>query len=181
MSSPVKSLLMARRLDYSAQFVSHTVPQVWAALQNTDHWEARLDELRVFSPNELTSLEVEKSKIDATFNHIIPRELMPELARAVLRKDMVITRREHFAYDGKTITGHSSASIPGGPGSLNARTSVAADGRGAVLRVTFEAQVNIPIVGGQLERVMLTHLLELLDKEWGATGTWLDANSRAVV
>lgn len=172
---------MARRLDYSARFVNHSVTQVWAALQSAEHWEARLDELRVYSPNELTSLEVKAKSVDLVFNHIIPRELMPELARAVLRKDMVITRVERYDFDGKSVSGHSSASIPGGPGSVTARTAITAEGRGSVLQTTLEAQVHIPLVGGQLEKVMLTHLLELQSTECGATATWLEANSRQVV
>lgn len=43
---------MARRLDYSARYPLHTTKELYAALSNRDYWEARMEEMRKYSPTK---------------------------------------------------------------------------------------------------------------------------------
>ncbi|MFC4605210.1 DUF2505 domain-containing protein [Rhodococcus kronopolitis] len=163
---------MARRIDYSARY-THSTEQVYAALTNRDYWEARIEELRKYSDNRVESLEIGDDGIDLVLHHIIPRDGLPDLAQTVMKKDMVITRREHYSPFGEPVTGTYQASIPAGPGSLTGTMSLFSTDTGCTLRTSSEAKVFIPFVGGKLEQVMLVNLVDLFRTEAEVTADWL--------
>lgn len=163
---------MARRMDYSARF-PHPAERVYAALRDPAHWEARMVEMRKYSQNHVESFEVTDSGIALVLHHILPRSELPEIARAVMKKDMVITRTESYgAFDG-SATGRYEASIPAGPGSLTGVMELFSDDDGCTLRTTSEAKVNLPFVGGKLEELMLQNLVDLFRTEAEITAGWL--------
>ncbi|SDD60332.1 DUF2505 domain-containing protein [Rhodococcus tukisamuensis] len=163
---------MARRIDYSARY-THSTEQVYAALTNRDYWEARIEELRKYSDNRVESLEIGDDGIDLVLHHIIPRDSLPDIAQTVMKKDMVITRKEHYSPFGEPVTGTYHASIPAGPGSLTGTMSLFSTDTGCTLRTSSEAKVFIPFVGGKLEQVMLVNLVDLFRTEAQVTADWL--------
>ncbi|MGB7385819.1 MAG: DUF2505 domain-containing protein, partial [Rhodococcus sp. (in: high G+C Gram-positive bacteria)] len=86
---------MARRMNYSARF-TYSTEQVYAALSSRDHWDARIEEMKKYSHNELISFEVGESGIDVVMHHIIPKTELPDIAQTVMKKDMIITRNVHI-------------------------------------------------------------------------------------
>ncbi|TQF68559.1 DUF2505 domain-containing protein [Rhodococcus spelaei] len=163
---------MARRIDYSARY-THPTEKVYAALTNRDYWEARMIELRKFSDNHVESFEVNDAGIDLVFHHIIPRNSLPDIAQTVMKKDMVITRKEHYSAFGEPVSGTYEASIPAGPGSLSGTMSLFTTDTGSTLRTSSEAKVFIPFVGGKLEQLMLVNLVDLFRTEAQVTADWL--------
>ena len=85
---------MARRIDYSARY-HFGADEVYAALSSRSYWEDVVEEMNKYSPNYIDSFHVDRSGVDITFHHVIPRDMLPDLARAILRKDMVITGGEN--------------------------------------------------------------------------------------
>ncbi len=171
-AEPVTSPFMARRIDYSARY-THSTEEVYSALSNRDYWEARMIELRKFSDNEVESFEVTEDGIDLVFNHLIPRSALPDAAQSVMKKDMVITRKERYSAFGETVTGTYEASIPAGPGSLKGTMSLFATDSGSTMRTSSEAKVFIPFIGGKLEQLMLVNVVDLLRTEARVTSDWL--------
>ncbi|MBF6131185.1 DUF2505 domain-containing protein [Nocardia brasiliensis] len=169
---------MARRLDYSARYPLHTTKELYAALSNRDYWDARMAEMLKYSPgNEVASLEGGDSGIDIVLHHILPREMLPEIAQAVMRKDMVITRKESWGpFGDEEIVGKYSASIPAGPGSLGGTIRLFPTDTGCTMRFSSEAKVFIPMVGPRLEQLMLVNLVDLFRAEAEFTVQWLDEN-----
>lgn len=165
---------MARRLDYSARYPLHTTKELYAALSTRDYWEARIEEMRKYSPNELVSLEVTAEGIDMVSHHILPRETLPEIAQTVIRKDMVITRKEHFGPFEAEVEGTYAAAMPAGPGSLGGTMRLFPTDTGCTLRISSEAKVFIPMVGPRLEQLMLVNLVDLFRAEAEVTQKWLD-------
>lgn len=163
---------MARRIDYSARY-THPAERVYAALSDRDYWEARMVELRKFSDNEVQTFTVGDDGIDLVFHHVIPRTALPDVAQTVMKKDMIITRKEHYGPFGETVTGTYEASIPAGPGSLSGTMSLFATDTGSTLRTSSEAKVFIPFVGAKLEQLMLVNLVDLLRTEARVTADWL--------
>ncbi|MFI6431415.1 DUF2505 domain-containing protein [Rhodococcus oryzae] len=163
---------MARRIDYSARY-THPAEKVYSALTNREYWEARMVELRKFSDNHVESFEVGDDGIDLVFHHIIPRDTLPDIAQTVMKKDMVITRKEHYSVFGDEVTGTYSASIPAGPGSLSGTMALFGTDTGSTLRTSSEAKVFIPFVGGKLEQLMLVNLVDLFRTEAQVTADWL--------
>ncbi|GAA4486861.1 DUF2505 domain-containing protein [Rhodococcus olei] len=168
---------MARRIDYSARY-THSTERVYAALSDRDYWEARMDELRKFSDNDVEHFEVTETGIDLVFHHVIPRSSLPDVAQTVMTKDMIITRREHYGAFGEPVTGTYEATIPAGPGSLTGTMSLFRTDTGSTLRTSSEAKVSIPFVGGKLEQMMLLNVVDLLRTEARVTADWLDRRQR---
>ncbi|MGV8873581.1 MAG: DUF2505 domain-containing protein [Rhodococcus sp. (in: high G+C Gram-positive bacteria)] len=167
---------MARRMNYSARF-THSTLQVYAALSSRDHWDARIEEMRKYSENELKSFEVSDAGIDIVMHHVIPRTELPDIAQTVMKKDMVITRNVHFDAYEEVTAGHYDASIPAGPGSLKGITSLFPTNGGSTLRTSSEAKVFLPFIGGKLEQLMLVNLIDLWRGEGEVTADWLEKNA----
>jgi len=163
---------MARRIDYSARF-EHPAERVYAALGDADYWEARMEEMRKYSENHVESLDVTADGIDLVLHHVLPRKDLPDIAQTVLKKDLVITRKERYTPFGEPVTGTYEASIPGGPGSLTGTMELFGTDTGCTLRTTSEAKVFIPFVGGKLEQLMLVNLVDLFRTEAEVTASWL--------
>ncbi|MFI9510689.1 DUF2505 domain-containing protein [Nocardia sp. NPDC052566] len=172
---------MARRLDYSARYPLHTTTEVYAALSNREYWDARMAEMDTYSPgNKVVHLDVSDAGIDIELNHTLPRELLPEIAQAVMRKDMVITHKQSFGpFDAEEVTGKFSASIPAGPGSLGGTMRLFPTETGCTMRYSSEAKVFIPMVGPRLEQLMLVNLVDLFRGEAEFTIQWLDEHHPA--
>jgi hypothetical protein len=167
---------MARRLDYSARYPLHTTKELYAALSTRDYWEARCAEMRKYSPgNDIAEFEVSDSGIEVVLHHVLPREMLPEVAQAVMRKDMIITRKESWGpYNEDETVGKFSASIPAGPGSLGGGIRLFPTETGCTVRFSPEAKVFIPMVGLRLEQLMLVNLVDLFRAEAEETVRWLE-------
>ncbi|WP_405486432.1 DUF2505 domain-containing protein [Nocardia sp. NBC_00511] len=165
---------MARRLDYSARYPLHTTHEVYAAMMNRDHWDARIEELRKHSPNDIVSLDSDGDGITVELRHTLPRDTLPDMAQMVVGKDMVISRRETYGPFGPEVTGEYTAEIPGGPGTLGGTMRLFPTETGCTLRTSSKAQVNIPFFGRKLEQLMLVNLVDLFRAEAEVTKNWLD-------
>ncbi|MCM6774844.1 DUF2505 domain-containing protein [Nocardia sp. CDC159] len=165
---------MARRLDYSARYPLHTTKEVYAALSNRAYWDARMEEMRKYSPNDVVSLEAGDNGIEVVLQHVLPRDMLPDIAQAVMRKDMVITRKETFGPYGPEVTGEYTASIPAGPGTLGGVMHLFPTDTGCTLRTSSTAKVFIPLLGPKLEQLMLINLVDLLRAEAEFTTRWLE-------
>ena len=163
---------MARRIDYSARF-AYPPERVYEALADPEHWEARMTEMRKYSENHVREFTTSESGIVLVLHHVLPRSDLPEIARTVIKKDMVITREETYGPFTGEATGTYRASIPGGPGSLTGSMELFAGEDGATLRTTSEAKVHIPFVGGKLEELILTNLVDVFRTEAAITADWL--------
>jgi hypothetical protein len=170
---------MARRLDYSARYPLHTTHEVYAALRDRDYWEARMAEMRKYSPNEVAGLRVSDAGIEVVLEHILPRHMLPEPAQTVMRKDMVITRTERYGPFGPEITGEYTAAIPSGPGTLGGSMCLFPTDSGCTLRTSSRAKVFIPLLGARLEQLILINLVDLLRAEAEFTAQWLDDRAPA--
>ncbi|WP_435277422.1 DUF2505 domain-containing protein [Rhodococcus yananensis] len=164
---------MARRKEFSARF-RHSPELVYAALSDRRHWEARITEMRKYSENRLEEFTVGESGVELVLHHVLPLSALPDIAKTVMRSDLIITRRESYSPFDTQATGHYEATIPGGPGSLTGTMTLFASDGGAVLRTASEAKVNLPFVGGKLEELMLDNLVDVFTAEAAITAGWLD-------
>ncbi|CAM2836481.1 DUF2505 domain-containing protein [Skermania piniformis] len=166
---------MARRLDYSARYPLRTVGEVYRTLGDRNYWAARIEEMRKYSPNQLVEFRADESGIELVIEHVLPRTELPPIAQAIIRKDMVITRRETYGPLGPEVVGKYEASIPAGPGSLTGTMHLFPTDIGCTLRTSSEAKVYLP--GGlRFERMMLVNLVDLFRAEAEFTASWLDTH-----
>ncbi|MEC3951487.1 DUF2505 domain-containing protein [Nocardia sp. CDC153] len=165
---------MARRLDYSARYPLHTTQEVYAAMMNREHWDARIAELRKHSPNDIVSLDSDEDGITVELRHVLPRDTLPDMAQMVVHKDMVITRRETYGPFGPEVTGAYTTEVPSAPGTLGGTMRLFPTDIGCTLRISSHAQVAMPFFGRRLEQLMLVNLVDLFRIEAEVTKNWLD-------
>lgn len=165
---------MARRLDYSARYPLHTTNEVYAAMMSREHWDARIEELRKHSPNDIVSLDAGDHGITVELRHVLPRDALPDMAQMVVHRDMVITRRESYGPYGPEVTGEYTAEIPNSPGTLGGTMHLFPTETGCTLRTSSRAQVHLPFLGRRLEQLMLVNLVDLFRAEAEVTKIWLD-------
>ncbi|MEG8180625.1 DUF2505 domain-containing protein [Nocardia terpenica] len=171
---------MARRLDYSARYPLHTTKEVYAALSSRDYWDARMAEMRKYSPNEVVELDAGDGGVRVVLEHLLPRHMLPELAQTVMRKDMPITRTEIYGPFGPEVEGEFTAAIPSGPGTLSGTMRLFPTDTGCTLRTSSTAKVFIPFLGPKLEQLMLINLVDLFRAEAEFTTQWLEEQNPTV-
>lgn len=131
-------------------------------------------EMRKYSDNRLEEFSADGSGIDVVLHHVLPLSALPDIARAVVKSDLVITRRERYGAFDTQATGRYEATIPAAPGSLTGTMELFSSDGGCTLRTTSEAKVNLPFVGGKLEDLMLANLVDVFTTEAAITADWLD-------
>ncbi|MGC0365506.1 hypothetical protein ABH922_003490 [Rhodococcus sp. 27YEA15] len=166
---------MARRNDYSARY-RYSAEQVYAALSDRAYWDARTAEMSRHSTTRLDSFEVTDSGFDLVIEHVLARDTLPDIAKTVLKNDLVITRAESYGTFDGSATGRYTASIPAGPGSLHGTIELVDTDTGSTLTTRSEAKVSIPFVGGKLEQLILDNLLDLFRTEAQITASWLSTD-----
>ncbi|MBT0566929.1 DUF2505 domain-containing protein [Williamsia sp. CHRR-6] len=168
---------MARRLSYSARH--EVAPEtVYSALKERQFWEDQMTEFRKLTPrSDIESFTVDDNGIDVVLIQTIPKTDLPAIAAAVIKKDLVITRKEFLGpFDATKTEGTYSAAIPAGPGNLTGVQELLPTETGCTLRRTSEVKVFIPFVNGKLEQLVLVHLVDLFRGEAEFTGDWIKAH-----
>jgi hypothetical protein len=130
-------------------------------------------EMRKYSENHVEEFAVTEHGIALVLHHVIPRSALPDIAQTVIKHDMVITRTESYGPFAERASGRYEASIPAGPGSLTGTMDLFESDDGSTLRTSSEAKVHLPFVGGRLEELILTNLVDVFRTEAAITADWL--------
>jgi hypothetical protein len=170
---------MAQR-RYIARF-EHTAERVYRAFTSREYWDAKMEEFRKLTPqSDIDSMVVNATGVGVTLTQVLPRTELPSIAQTVMKKDMVITRQEFFApFDPNRTKGCFAASIPSGPGSLQGWIELVAEGSGCYLERVTEVTVDIPLINGKIENLILENLDDLFGGEDEFTTAWLAENESA--
>lgn len=95
---------------------------------------------------------------------------IPAFAKKVVGEHIHIVQSEEW-------TGPTSAvldvKIPGKPGHMKGTVTLAPDGGGTVETVDADIKVNIPLIGGRLEKLIGDLLRAALESEHSVGTTWL--------
>lgn len=162
---------MASRIEYRAEF-DHDVRDVFAAQSDEAALRARLRQLGGKNA-DLQQHERTSDGVRYTLLQCIEPDQLPQAARALHKGDLVVHRDHAFRVAGDGYTGHVTVSVDGIPGEITARAELTPVGDGAVQRITGEATVRVPLVGGKLESVIAEQVTKLLRKEAEFTERWL--------
>lgn len=94
---------------------------------------------------------------------------LPGAVRSILSGDLVVEREERWQ-------GHESAgraTINGVPAEIKSRGRLTPSGDGTQLVVSAEVKVNIPLLGGKIEKVVAEQVTKLLASEAEYAEKWL--------
>ena len=167
---------MGRRLDYTVTYDA-PAPEIYRSFTSRHYWESLLEEYRNLTPqSEITRFSSDHTGARVVFTHNLPRAYLPPIARAVMPKDVIITREQHFEpydRDRNRAGGTYGASIPAVVAHFRGSHLLTQTDQGCQLRLASVCKVAIPLVGGKLEELVIRHITELFDAEEKFTTDWV--------
>lgn len=157
-----------------------TVEQVHRAFGDEGYWLARLANSGA-DEAALESMRVgSDGSIDVVTVQVLRGDRLPALVTQLHRGDLRIRRDEKW---GPVVDGVANAtvlgSIPNLPVGLTGTGVLAPVGDSGGARLTFRAtvEVRVPLIGGRIENLIGSQLVELLIAEQRFTTTWIAENA----
>lgn len=167
---------MARRTELTVQY-PHPAEKVHATLSSEAYWTDRI--AKIGGPNSsLISFTGDDSGVTVVMRQFIARDGLPSVAQKVVKNDMTINRVEKWGPLNGKAAGEAESKMEGRPkDGIFTTFTLSPAGDGAELACSVEARVGVPIVGGQLEKMLLTSMEDLIKKEAEWTSEWITENA----
>ena len=127
----------------------------------TDAQEARTSTVDITPDGDAVTVRLDQTR---------GSEGIPAFAQKIVGDSIRIVQVETWADASEAAL---DVTIPGKPGRLTGTISLAVDGSGTVKVVDGDLRVNVPLLGGKLERLVADLLGEALDQEGQVGKAWL--------
>jgi hypothetical protein len=177
---------MPRSFDLSADY-RESVEEVHRAFLEERYWRARLADIPVDEAT-LESMRVGGASgehgvsgtVEVVTLQVVHSHNLHALVKQLHRGDLHVRREETW---GPVVDGTATASITGSIVDTPVRVAGTAeltpiaDSGGARLEFQIAVQVRVPIIGGKVERLIGTHLAELVSREQQFTAEWIANNA----
>jgi hypothetical protein len=153
------------------------VDEILAAFADEDYWQARLT---AFDSGTAT-LDALTADPDGSVKAALTVSLfanrLPKVVTALVPGDFEMARTERWypVSDGQ-VRGTIDVSVPGAPVSAVGTVSLVPVGAGARLDFTTTVRVNIPLVGGQVEKFIVGRLGDEISAVQRFTNNWIVTN-----
>lgn len=155
---------MSRSIEHSSEF-GHPLDQVLSAFAEEDSLRARLAEIGGHDAKVL-SHEKSANGYRYTMRQGIPSDKLPGAIHGLHPGDLMVQREQSWQrVDDSTVNGSATATVSGVPGSIRATSKFSANGGRTTLRVKGDVKVNIPLLGGKIERTIAEQVLKLFEHE----------------
>ena len=165
---------MPKSFDIAVDYEG-SVEQVQAAFRDRQYWLARLADSGVDDAS-LDSLEAHADGgVTVVTTQVIRSDRLPAVVAQFHRGDLRIERRETWSpVTGGQASAIVDGAITGAPVSLKgAATLRKGTGSGARLEFHVTVEVRIPLVGGKVEGLIGSQLVDLVVAEQRFTTTWI--------
>lgn len=166
---------MARRMSYDVE-VGGTAAQMYRDFTAIDYWQdliAHYDDLG--TDTELSAFSSGDNGTDISFVHTLRAADLPPIVRPVLPATFVLTREQHFdPFEPATNTaaGHYRAVIPA-PVDVVGDYLLSDTDTGSRMRIAARCTVRIPLIGGQIEKLLIGGLQQMFAGEGEFTEDWI--------
>lgn len=169
---------MSRKMAYT---VDVDVPPhvLYTSLTTIDYWQDLVETYRENSTRtEIAHFATGPEGTDVSFAHILSAADLPAIARPVVPGTFVITREQHFGpfeeSSGQAV-GSYRALIPNAPVDVEGDYVLGGGGPGSQMRINSRCTVRVPIIGGQIEALIVSGLKSLFATEGEYTAEWFAA------
>lgn len=163
-------------MDYTIAFDA-PAEKIYQDFTSRLYWDALMDAYGWLTPqSEIVDFRSDESGTHIVFRQNLPRMYLPPVARTVMPVDMIITREQHFGpfdQDTNSAQGHYQASVPLGPGHFGGKYFLTDHGATSKFRLASRCKVNVPLIGGTLEQLILSNITMLFDAEEAFTADWI--------
>jgi hypothetical protein len=154
----------------------HGVPAFAAALADPDFHRVKLDvdgtgriEVLAFERRE------EAGRVRVVLRQPIPPGQIPAAVERLLAGLLVIERTEEWTLTPQRCDGRARVVVPGTPITAGGTMSVVPDGDGSRLSVDLDIAAAVPLLGGGIERQVVTGIRGLTGSEHDRISRWLAA------
>jgi hypothetical protein len=174
---------MPRSFELSADY-ENSVEEIYRAFRDEHYWEARLADIPV-DEARLESMRIggdsgDDDTIEVVTLQVVRSHNLHALVKQLHPGDFGVRRTETW---GPLVDGVATASIVGtvvgAPVHVTGTAELAPIAAPGGARLTFRiaVHVRIPLIGGKVERLIGTHLAELVSREQRLTAEWIAQNA----
>ena len=143
-----------------------------------DYWQ---DLVAFYEQNaartEIAHFSTDDTGTDVSFSHILSAQDLPPIARPVVPGTFVITREQHFDpfHDATNqASGRYRAHVPVAPVEVTGDYVLLETEQGnSQMRLETLCRARVPIIGGQIEHLLVNGLRTLFTKEGEFTADWI--------
>ncbi len=118
---------------------------------------------------ELVSREQDNRGVTVVLHQTVPEDALPSFLRSVLPGALTIRRTETWTGS----DGNVHAVVQGAPGTVSGAMRLDPDPAGCVLGAQLSAEVDLPLFGGKVEKVITDSVERLMESEYRFTLEWL--------
>lgn len=167
---------MARNMAYTVD-VGVPAESLYRDLTTIDYWEALVEIYRENSTRtEIAHFSTGPDGTDVSFAHILSAQDLPAIARPVVPGTFVVTREQHFdPFEEGTgqASGRYRALVPNTPVDIEGTYVLRDSGAGSQMQIDTRCTVRVPIIGRQIETLIVTGLKSLFASEGKYTAEWI--------
>ncbi len=170
---------MTRRMVYDID-VAVAPDVMYTDFTGIDYWHDLVDYYRANDANaEIAHFATGAGGTDVAFQHILSAADLPAVARPILPGRFVVTRIQHFEPfrpDTNSAAGDYRADVPKVPVSIDGDYVLHETETGSRMRLESRCAVRVPLIGGQIEGMLIQGLTVLFAKEAEFTSEWITAH-----
>jgi hypothetical protein len=162
---------MPRRLVYDVD-VDVPAAEMYGYFTTVGYWE----DLVGFYRNN--GSHTDDAGTDVTFTHVMTAQDLPPIARRLVPRSFVVKREQHFSpFDESTGQAHGRflGEVPA-PVDITGDYILGDIESGSRMRLTSACRVRVPIIGGQIEHLVVGGLKLLFTHEGEFTAEWVAAH-----
>lgn len=168
---------MPRRMVYDID-VAVPAARMYQLFTAEDYWRELVSFYRdhANAETEITRFSSTEAGTDVTFRHIMTADDLPAVARPFVPGSFVVKREQHFDPFHATTnqaSGRYRAHVPVAPLDLTGEYVLADTNDGSRLRLETVCRVKVPLIGGQIEGLIMGGLKMLFDEEGRFTTDWV--------
>ena len=145
-----------------------------------DYWQDLVAFYKENAANaEIAHFSTDESGTDVAFSHILSAQDLPSIARAVVPGTFVITREQHFDpfhESTNSALGNYRAQVPVAPVEVTGKYVLQDTARGSQMSLETLCVARVPIIGGQIEQLLVNGLRTLFSKEGEFTADWVGSH-----
>ncbi|HSK59349.1 MAG TPA: DUF2505 domain-containing protein [Actinomycetospora sp.] len=165
---------MSTRLALSRAY-PHGVPAFAAALADPDFHRVKLDVDGTGRIEVVAFERREDRRVRVVLRQPVPPGQIPAVVERLLAGVLVIERTEEWTLTPRRCDGRARVVVPGTPISAGGTMSVVPDGHGSRLSVDLDITAAVPLLGGGIERQVVTGIRGLTGSEHERISRWLAA------
>ena len=166
---------MSRRMDYVID-LDKPAEALYESFTSRQYWDDLITIHEANAHTEIVEFSQGEDGTDIEFTHTMSRHNLPPIASAVVPIKIVVTRKQHFdTYnpESRSAHGHYCALVPAAPLDFVGSYVLGQTATGSALRLSSVCTVNVPLIGGKIEQLILDGLRHLFDAESDFTQDWI--------